>query len=398
MGLLDLVTGGKSSDASAAMEQALNDIRAVKTPTADEMKYKIQKLVQAGVITPQQAKTFLQDPNALASMNIDQTGTKAQQEAISSLLEAAQNGGLNPAEEAKMGDIIQQMQTAEKGANDAVLQRAAERGALTGGETIAAQLNNNQNATVNANQNARDLAAESYNNMLAELTSAGSMGQGLQGQQNTQANTVAAATNAINQFNAAQQQAQENFNVGNANQAQAANVENLQNIENQNVANQNAYSQYEAQLPQQVFSDEMQKAGAEAGVGENTAQLDTQQGGQLANLIGGIVGAGGQAAGSYYGAQKKYKGGEVHEYLDGGEVEADNPHEMAHIAGNSPKNDKIPALLSEGEIVLPRTITRNPEPDRVMDFLRRVRGQKPRIEPEDTAHVLKALSMVRNGL
>jgi hypothetical protein len=423
MGLLDLITGGKSSDASAEMEKALQDIQGVATPTADEMKYQIQKLVQAGVITPEMAQTYLQNPNALASENIDQTGTQAQQEAISGLLGAANEGGLNPAEQAQMQQIVQGLNTQEKGANDAIIQRQAERGALTGGETLAAQLEGNQAADVNANQLGAATAGNAYNQMLQELTSAGSLGSGLQGQENTQANTVAAATNAINQFNAAQQQQEENLNVGNKNTAQAENVQNLQNIENTNVGNENAYSQYQAQLPQEIYSDEMQKAAAEAGVSENAADLATTQGGQNAGLLGGLLGTAGTVIGSIYGGpvggavgnavgQEAGQmvtsgdqsagvgaayGGEIHNYLKGGFVHPDDPREIAKISGNSRQNDKIPAMLSEGEIVLPRTVAQNPQPDRVMAFLNRIRKPKVQVHPEDTANVLHALSMVRNS-
>lgn len=397
MSLLDLITGGKSSDASGALEKAYNDIHNVKTPTADEMKYQLQKLVSAGTLTPEQAQAFLQSPNAMLGEDIDQTGTRAQQQSIGELLSAASQGGLNPQEQSQTDQILQQLRTSEKGANDAVLQNQAARGALTSGQTLAAQLQNNQNATANAHQDASNTAGQAYQQMLNELTSAGSMGSGLQGQQNTQANTVAAATNAINQFNSAQQQGVENENVSNENASRAYNLENEQGISNQNVGNENQYSQYQAQLPQEVFGDEMQKAAAEAGVSTNQASLDTQQGGQLAGLYGNLIGAGGEVAAAGMSKppvfQTAYEGGEIHDYLNGGMVDG-----KASVPGNSPKNDTVQAMLSPGEIVLPRTVAQHPSPDHVMDFLNRIRSKKEaptQIHPEDTAHVLKALSIAR---
>ena len=389
MGLMDLITGGKTSDASAKMEEALKAIQGVTVPTADSMKYQIQKLVQAGVLTPEQAQTYLQNPNALEGMNIDQTGTEAQKSGIAGLLSAAEQGGIDPAEQARISQIQREMGTTSKGLNDAVLQRQAERGALTGGETLAAQLQNNQNAAVNSNANANDVASQAYTARLNELTSAGNMGSGLQNQQNTQANTVGAATNAINQFNAAQQQQEENLNTANENAAREFNLQNEQNIGNTNVANANELSKYEAQLPQQIYSDEMQKAAAQAGVSENTADLYTKQGGQEAGLIGGLIGTGGEiAAAGMTPAAGAYEGGEIHDFLKGGSVPG-----RPHVDGNSPKNDTVPAMLSPGEIVLPRTIAKNPQPDRVMEFLNRIR--KPKVHHEDVANVLQALGKIR---
>lgn len=59
-------------------------------------------------------------------------------------------------------------------------------------------------------------------------------------------------------------------------------------------------------------------------------------------------------------------GGSVHlpfapmDYRGGGPVQAQAPQQKAQVQGNSLKNDKIPAMVSEGEIVLPRTITQSP--------------------------------------
>jgi hypothetical protein len=444
MSLLDIFSGGKSTEASEDLSKALAAIQGVKTPTADDLKYQLQQYVQAGILTPEQAQTYLQSPNALESENVDQSGTQAQQQAISQLMSAANAGGLNPQEQAQMQQIIQQMNTQEKGANDAVVQNQAARGALTGGETLAAQLQNNQNATVNANQNASNTAGQAYQSMLNELSSAGSLGAGLQGQQNTQANTVAAATNAINNFNATQQQNQENYNVGNRNTAQAENLNNAQTIGNANTQNANAYSAYQAQLPQQVYNDALQKAQSEASVYGQQANQATQQGGQNFEIAGGITGlgattlfggnnfggnfgggtpsssggSGGAGASSAFsslgsgsgvsgaadsaGVVTAYDGGEVdadgvHNYLQGGQVLADRPQERASMPGNSPRNDTVPARLSPGEIVLPRTVSQHPTEDKVMSFLQRMRKPQQQTHPDDVATVLHALGRVRNG-
>jgi hypothetical protein len=400
-GLLDAITGGETSAAQNDLEQALAAIQGIQTPTAQEMQYQIQKEIQAGTITPEQAQTYLQSANALAAENVPQEGTQAQEEAITQTLSAADQGGLNPEEQAQIAQILQQLGTQESGVNQAAVQQQAERGALTGGETLAAQLQSNQNEAQNANLEGGNTAATAYQQMLNELSSAGSMGSALQGQENTQANTVAAATNAINQFNAAQQQGEANYNTTNANEAQAANVENLQNIGNTNTANENAYEAYQAQLPQEVYQDQLNKAAAEAGVSEQQAGQATTAGGEEAGLIGGLVGTAGDVVGNVYGAPSTtnpttghYAGGEIHDYLNGGLVKADRPNERAVVPGNSPKNDRIPASLSEGEVVLPRTVARNPQPDKVMDFLNRIRKPKTP-HPDDVATVLHALGKVR---
>lgn len=56
------------------------------------------------------------------------------------------------------------------------------------------------------------------------------------------------------------------------------------------------------------------------------------------------------------------KGGSVHDYRTGGHVKAKSAKEKAVKAGDNYSNDKIPAVLSEHEIVLPRSVTLGPNP------------------------------------
>lgn len=56
------------------------------------------------------------------------------------------------------------------------------------------------------------------------------------------------------------------------------------------------------------------------------------------------------------------RGGKVGPRLDanGGKVSAQNPKQKATVKDNAYANDKVPTLLSEGEIVIPRSITMHP--------------------------------------
>lgn len=433
MALLDLLTGGKAQEADSDLNSALGAINAVATPTTEEMQFQIQQLVQAGVMTPEEAQTFLQSPSAFSTENIDQTGTQAQQQAIASLLGAAGAGGLNPEEQAQMQQIEQQLATQEHGANQAAIQGQAARGNLTGGETLAAQLEGNQAADVNANQLGAATAGNAYQQMINELTSAGSLGSGLQGQENTQANTVASAIDAINRFNTTQQQTEENLNTQASNVAQEENLANLQDISNKNVSNANAHALQQSQLPQETYQDALAKAEAAAGIDTQMANQATGQGEQNAGIVGGLTGLGattvfggnnfgspssssggsspagaagaantfsdfgagaGEAGGSAdaAGIALVNKGGEIKDFRSGGPVPG-----KAVVPGNSPRNDNVPAMLSPGEVVLPRTVTKNPSQDKVMSFLNRMRAPKqiPPAHPHDIKSVLDALSMRR---
>lgn len=93
--------------------------------------------------------------------------------------------------------------------------------------------------------------------------------------------------------------------------------------------------------------------------------------------------AGGADMGSLAGAatMAAAKGGvaQRHDYRAGGHVKAKNEKEKAVKAGDSYANDKIPAMLSEHEIVIPRRITQGKDPVKgAADFVAKVLAKRKR--------------------
>lgn len=66
-----------------------------------------------------------------------------------------------------------------------------------------------------------------------------------------------------------------------------------------------------------------------------------------------------------------------HDFRCGGKVSATKPSEKAVKPGNSYANDKVKALLSEGEVVLPRSVMQSEAPVRnAADFVRKVLAKR----------------------
>lgn len=75
------------------------------------------------------------------------------------------------------------------------------------------------------------------------------------------------------------------------------------------------------------------------------------------------------------------KGGMIkkQDYRSGGHVKAASSKQKAVKAGNSYDNDKVPAMLSEGEVVIPRSIMQGKDPARgAMDFVAKVLAKRRR--------------------
>ena len=86
----------------------------------------------------------------------------------------------------------------------------------------------------------------------------------------------------------------------------------------------------------------------EAGYSDNGPDPSTI-GGTLESVMGALNARGGMA-------RKDFRGG--------GKVSASSENQKAKVKGDSYANDKIPAMLSEHEIVIPRKITMGPDPVR----------------------------------
>lgn len=428
-GLLDLLTGGDSSGATDAEKNAIAALQGVQTPTEAQLTLpELQQEVNAGQMTPAQMQAYLQQTNALSNEDVSQTGTSAQTAALNQLANVANAGAAGtPVEQAQIAQAEQASNRNLAGQRGAIEQSAEARGVP--GSLLSAALES-QNAGIDAqNQNQADLQAQSqaYQTALNAMSQGAGVGQALQGQQNTQANTVAQAQNAMQQFNAANQQAASAANQNTQQQANAYNTQNAQNISNTNTGLKNQQTEYNAQLPETVFNNQMQKAGGIAGQNNQMANTLTQQGQQQAGLAGGLLGTAGTVIGGMYGGpmgaaagnalgsqiggangppasantqqyapQGQYQplnyaeGGMVPCMDDGGTVPGQAP-----FPGDSLLNDVQPIMASPGEAVIPRSAVQQ-NPSQVMSLLSGGSNEPP-VSPQDVATLLQAMKMLRTG-
>lgn len=139
----------------------------------------------------------------------------------------------------------------------------------------------------------------------------------------------------------------------------------------QQIAAQQALAQQQAQLQNTATNQISTQGGAingynQAALGEqnilqnansnaNNINAEVQMGNQKANtgIMGGLIGGAGAALGFLADGGTVKKMSSVHSYLNGGDVVASKGQEAVK-SGDSISNDKIPAMLSEGELVIDR--------------------------------------------
>jgi|ERR1700690_728861 len=408
MSLLDLLTGGKSGDATDAEKQALAAIQGVQTPSVQALDLPaLEQYAVSQNMTPAQTQAFLQQANAYNTENVDQTGTAAQKAALSQLANVANQGATgNATEQAQQSQIQQDMGRTLAGQRGAIDQQAQARGVAPGLLQAALSQQNAGQDLQNANQAALQAQSGNYQTALNAMAQGAGVGANLQGQQNQQANTVAQAQNAMQQFNAANQQQAASQNAGYQQQANQYNTGMANQVGQQNTGLANQRTQYNAQVPQTVYQDQMQKAGALAGQYGNIANTATQQGQQNAGIYSGLIGAGATAlggpaagmltSGALSGTQAVNSGAGstpsgananpanygIPSYAMGGEIEACMKQGGAvpgkpKFPGNDPRNDTVHAKLSPGEFVVPNSVTQN--------------------HPEDVAALLAAMQHLRGN-
>ncbi len=219
------------------------------------------------------------------------------------------------------------------GANAGLLARqAAQQGAATQQQAVG------QGATMQANQSLNALSGLSgVQNNIAGLSNQMVANQ----MAGTQANTQANLSNA-NQLNSA---------LGAQNQAAVSNQGGV-NAANAGLLNTGM------QGKQKILGGLMSGAGSVAGLAEG----------------GEVTGPSSSYGRFIHGRSAMAEGGLA---STGGHVAAQSPTQKAVKSGNSYANDKVPAMLSEGEIVIPRDVAMSADPIKASaDFVSKVLAKR----------------------
>ncbi len=417
---LESLLGIDTTAGTAEMQQAIQALQAVGVPNAAQLTLpELQKYVAAGVLSPQQYQAISANPEAYQQamqQSQDNSGVNAQKAALQQLGGIVSAGGSTPINQANLMNNINTTNQAMQAARQGIQENAQERGVAGGGQEFLGQLLNEQGNAQNANMGAVNAASNNAQLALQALSNQGQLGGTMQGQANQQAQAQAQAAQQVAEYNSQLQSMANQYNTQNANQAQQMNLANAQNIGNMNTGNANMRTQYNAQVPQTVYQDQMGKAQGLAGAYGNMANLKEQQAQSQNQFTGSLIGAGATLGGDYLmgqgmGAANKTvapqnqamnanpinnpndpwnrgfaMGGEVQCYAQGGEV---HDHELcmqvggqvpgeAQVPGDSTQNDTVPARLSPHEIVLPRTVAQAPNaPQAAAQFVGQIKGQQP---------------------
>lgn len=296
-------TGSNKSD--QLRQQALDAFNSIKTPELSQLQVQLQKYVDAGQLTPEQAESQLISSNAFNQIATDPSNVGAQKQALQQLQNIGSQGGLTAVDKAQLNDINDQENAQRQGQDQAILSNAKERGVGGSGIETVNRLVSQQNASNSAANAGTNVAAQAQTRALQALQAAGQLGGQIQSQQYGEQAQKAGAQNAIDQFNAQTSNATNLYNTQTANQAQAANLQNQQTINNANTGVANQQATQNSAAYQQQYNDALAKAQGQAGIDNswaNQANSDAnkEQAGNQA-LVSGALTTGASALGTAFG-------------------------------------------------------------------------------------------------
>lgn len=303
MGLFSSLFGNPISDAAQkARQDALNAFNSIKTPELTALQVQLDKYVQQGTITPEQAEATLLQSNAFNAVKDDPSLVGAQKQALQQLQDIGTQGGMTAVDKAQLNDITNTQNQEAQSRLASIQSNAKERGVGGSGLELAGALNNEQAAADRAANSGVQVAANAQQRALAAIQAGGTQAGQMQAAEYGEQANKAQAQNALDQFNANVSNSTNMYNTQAANAAQAANLAAKQATSNSNADISNTNKEYNAQQNQTVYNDQLQKAQGIAGIDQNSANADqaaknAEMGANLA-LTGGLLKAGAGAAGA----------------------------------------------------------------------------------------------------
>lgn len=362
---------GDRAKGTDAINDAYQKLAAIGLPpdTAKAIIYNQYK--QAGTLTPELEKSINEGPSNMAGVSGNADAQKAQMQALQILQQTGQTG-MTPQSQAALNQIRQQVATDTNAKQQAIQQQFAARGqGGSGAELIgalqAAQSGANQESTAGD-----QVSAQASQNALQAIGQAGTLGGQIQQQQFGEQAQKAQAQDVINQFNTQNQVNQQARNVGAQNQAQGYNLGQAQQLSNANTqqANQELLRQNQAQMQDYNANlNRLQTINSAAGGYNNGMQAAGSAASQAAaapyQAVGAGITSGENAAMKAFAASdgspdvpQHYSSGTDYarpmtDFRSGGQVPGHAP-----VHGDSPRNDIVPAMLSPGEQVVPRSLSK----------------------------------------
>lgn len=305
-----------------------DNFKDLNVPNPADLQVQLEELVQQGSLSPEQAQAIMLNGTAMSDVNQDPSTRQAQMDALAQLQDITDSGGLTDIDRANLNKIATDEQTQARGAREAILQNAQARGAGGSGMEILAQLQNAQDSATRQSQRDMDVAAQAQQRALDSIAQQGNLATTIGSQQFNQDAAKAQAADEIAKFNAQNQQQVNLTNTAANNTAQANNLAAKQAIADANTGTRNAQQQYNKNLIQQNFENELKKRGGSTQTQQFNAQAQGQNSQNQANATNQTIGTGLTAAAMFMSDEREKE--DVQDFDAGSFLDSLTPHKYKY--------------------------------------------------------------------
>lgn len=289
---------GGDNGARQYADKAIQELIKVNIPDPAQQQLALERYRSAGELDPKLEQAIKADPSAFEQVIKNQKYAQAQDRALGQLQSLGEEGGLSLSDKADLQEQMIANANKDKANRDAIADDMARRGQLGSGMALQAQLGGAQAAGDRDAQMRLRALGGAQDRALQAIQGAGDLAGKMQGQDFDRQSAVASARDRINQFNTQNAQSVQQRNVGAQNAAQAQNLQNRQTLMNANSDLANREQQYNKELYQRQFDNQMQKAGSMAGVYGNAANQAQGQASQQRQAWGALGSSLGQMGSS----------------------------------------------------------------------------------------------------
>lgn len=283
MGFLDGLSG------SDALRRARETIEGVNVPGSSDLQLRLEELVQAGLIEPEQVEAYLMGPSAYEEISIDPRLRGVQTDAMDRFREIGESGGMDALGRAGMEDALETMRTENRGQQGAIMAQARARGQGGSGLEYTARLQGQQGAASRASRAAIDVAAESQRRRDNALTQGASLATSTRNQDYQQQQDLARAREANATYNANAINATRGMNAQSRTIANAANLGERQRVSDSNVGLRNEENRQRAQLPITLYGLQRGAAGDSADARARESEADQARNNSYMGLAGSLA-------------------------------------------------------------------------------------------------------------
>lgn len=310
-----------------------------------------------------------QDETGLAGIQTDQRLNDMELQALSEL-EAQSKDGLSARDKADLAQVESSANRANAGRQGAIRQEMSSRGLGGSGLDFMARQQSAQDAYEMEALAGLEKAAMAQDGRRDATSRMGAMAGDMSSRQYAQKAAAAQAQDVINRFNTGNEIGRRQGNLDVRNNAAMYNSQGRQGVSNNSVGARNTHSTNANIARDKLYSNQFNYGVEE----ENRRRLEKQQKKEKRQgMQSAVLGTAGTVVGGYFGGPMGASvGGSLgsaagQSFAHGGEVQGE-----AMMPGDHPLNDTVDANLSPGEVVIPRSIS--DDPDAAGEFVADVKG------------------------